>query len=83
MLHFTFSYRMEGVSEMATPAVVMQTYPPIHNKRDKKDILILAVFIPISISTIYWLHFIPLFPLSKIRCILHRLLARSFHVRKG
>lgn len=74
---------MEGVSEMATPSVVMQTYPPIHDKREKKDISILAVSMPISISTIYWLHIIPLFPLSKIRCILHRLLARSFYARKG
>lgn len=42
VLHFTFSYQMEGVVILATPSVVIQAYSPIHDKREKKDISIIT-----------------------------------------
>lgn len=66
VLHFTFSYRMEGVTVLATPSVVMQTYPFIRDKREKKDISIITALQYPLVYLRYTDHILfPYFPFPK------------------
>lgn len=75
--------KWRGLSFWQPPLSLYRLIPLFTIKGKRKTFQLSLLSIPISISTIYWPLFIPLFPLSQIRCILHRLLARSFHARKG